>query len=58
MQDAPRQWESWRRSLDYYEEEEMNWLWADTIIRQQTHGQNPWMTFVGFSMGLRAGHRR
>jgi predicted metalloprotease with PDZ domain len=39
MQDAPPQWESWRRSLDYYEEDELNWLWADTIIRQQTHGQ-------------------
>ena len=25
--------------LDYYEEDELNWLWADTIIRQQTHGQ-------------------
>ncbi|MBZ5651168.1 MAG: M61 family peptidase, partial [Acidobacteriia bacterium] len=39
MQDAPQQWKSWRRSLDYYEEDELNWLWADTIIRQQTHGQ-------------------
>jgi predicted metalloprotease with PDZ domain len=39
MQGAPRQWQSWRRALDYYEEDEMNWLWADTIIRQQTHGQ-------------------
>jgi len=39
MQDAPHQWESWRRSLDYYEEDELTWLWADTIIRQQTHGQ-------------------
>jgi predicted metalloprotease with PDZ domain len=39
MQDAPRQWQSWRRSLDYYPEDELNWLWADTIIRQQTHGQ-------------------
>jgi predicted metalloprotease with PDZ domain len=39
MQDAPRQWQSWRRPLDYYEEDELNWLWADTIIRQQTHGQ-------------------
>ena len=39
MQDAPRQWESWRRALDYYEEDELTWLWADTIIRQQTHGQ-------------------
>ena len=39
MQDAPHQWESWRRALDYYDEDELNWLWADTIIRQQTHGQ-------------------
>jgi predicted metalloprotease with PDZ domain len=39
MQDAPHQWESWRRPLDYYDEDELNWLWVDTIIRQQTHGQ-------------------
>jgi predicted metalloprotease with PDZ domain len=39
MQDAPPQWQSWRRTLDYYQEDELNWLWADTIIRQQTHGQ-------------------
>ena len=39
MQDAPHQWKSWRRALDYYEEDELNWLWADIIIRQQTHGQ-------------------
>ena len=39
MQDAPTQWKSWRRGLDYYPEDELNWLWADTIIRQQTHGQ-------------------
>ena len=35
MQDAPHQWESWRRGLDYYDEDELNWLWADTIIRQR-----------------------
>jgi predicted metalloprotease with PDZ domain len=39
MQDAPHQWESWRRPLDYYDEDELNWLWVDTIIRQQTQGQ-------------------
>ena len=39
MQDAPVQWESWRRALDYYDEDELTWLWADTVIRQQTHGQ-------------------
>jgi predicted metalloprotease with PDZ domain len=39
MQEAPHEWESWRRPLDYYEEDELNWLWADTIIRQQTNGK-------------------
>jgi predicted metalloprotease with PDZ domain len=39
MQDAPHEWESWRRPLDYYQEEELNWLWVDTIIRQETHGK-------------------
>ncbi len=39
MQGAPRQWQSWRRDLDYYDEDVLNWLWVDMIIRQQTHGQ-------------------
>ncbi|MGH9502525.1 MAG: M61 family metallopeptidase [Terriglobales bacterium] len=39
MQGAPHEWQSWRRGLDYYDEDELNWLWVDTIIRQQTHGQ-------------------
>jgi len=38
MQDAPRQWTSWRRPLDYYEEDVLNWMTVDTIIRQQTQG--------------------
>ena len=33
------QWQSWRRSLDYYPEGELIWLEVDAIIRQQTHGQ-------------------
>src|SRR5436853_2696936 len=36
---APKQWESWRRGVDYYDEDELNWLWVDSIIRQQSHGQ-------------------
>jgi len=36
---APHQWQSWRREVDYYDEDELNWLWADSIIRQQSHGQ-------------------
>ena len=38
MQGAPNQWESWRRTVDYYDEDGLNWLWVDTIIREQTHG--------------------
>jgi predicted metalloprotease with PDZ domain len=33
------QWESWRRSLDYYPEGELIWLEVDSTIRQQTNGQ-------------------
>ncbi len=36
---APKEWESWRRETDYYEEDELNWLWVDSIIRTQTGGK-------------------
>jgi predicted metalloprotease with PDZ domain len=36
---SPIAWGSWRRTVDFYDEDVLNWLWADTIIRQQTHGQ-------------------
>jgi len=39
MQDAPREWESWRRGLDYYDEDVLNWLWVDTIIRHESKGK-------------------
>src|SRR5581483_3419429 len=32
-------WDSWRRGVDYYEEGDLDWLWVDTIIRQQTGGR-------------------
>ena len=32
-------WDSWRRSTDFYDEGVLDWLWADVIIRQQTHNQ-------------------
>jgi len=35
---SPRAWESWRRGTDFYEEDTLNWLWVDVIIRQQTKG--------------------
>jgi predicted metalloprotease with PDZ domain len=33
------QWQSWRRSLDYYPEGELIWLEVDTLIRKQTKGR-------------------
>lgn len=36
---APREWYSWRRGVDFYDEDVLNWLWVDTIIRQQTQGK-------------------
>lgn len=36
---TPKEWASWRRDVDYYEEGDLDWLWADMIIRQQTGGK-------------------
>jgi len=36
---APEGWASWRRTVDFYDEDVLTWLWVDTIIRQQTHGK-------------------
>ena len=33
---APKAWESWRRDTDFYDEDTLNWLWVDVIIRQQS----------------------
>jgi len=33
------EWQSWRRSLDYYPEGELIWLEVDSTIRQQTQGR-------------------
>jgi predicted metalloprotease with PDZ domain len=35
---AAQEFESWRRSVDYYPEGFLIWLEADTVIRQQTNG--------------------
>ena len=36
---SSRNWESWRRSVDFYDESWLIWLEADIIIRRETHGQ-------------------
>ncbi len=35
---APSSWYSWRRGTDFYNEDTLNWLWVDVIIRQQSKG--------------------
>jgi predicted metalloprotease with PDZ domain len=55
MQFAPRQWESWRRTVDYYDEDVLNWLWVDMIIRQQTHGAKSMDDFCHLFHGGQSG---
>ncbi|MGH9499796.1 MAG: M61 family metallopeptidase [Terriglobales bacterium] len=55
MQDAPHEWESWRRQLDYYDEDVLNWLWVDTIIRQQTHNKKSLDDFCHIFHGGQSG---
>jgi len=35
---TPQAWSSWRRGTDFYDEDTLNWLWVDVIIRQQSKG--------------------
>jgi predicted metalloprotease with PDZ domain len=55
MQDAPKSWQSWRRDLDYYDEDVFNWLWVDTIIRQQTNGRKSMDDFCHLFHGGQSG---
>ncbi len=36
---SPEAWHSWRRGTDFYNEDTLNWLWVDVIIRQQSKGK-------------------
>jgi predicted metalloprotease with PDZ domain len=45
LYNAPPEFESWRRSVDYYPEGFLIWLEADTVIRQQTKGQKSMTDF-------------
>jgi predicted metalloprotease with PDZ domain len=36
LYDTSQQWDNWRRSVDYYQEGELLWLEADTLIRKLT----------------------
>jgi predicted metalloprotease with PDZ domain len=39
LYNAPGEWEAERRSVDFYDEGELIWLDADTLIRQLTNGR-------------------
>jgi predicted metalloprotease with PDZ domain len=39
LYNAPPEWASWRRGVDYYDEGTLIWLEADTIIRKQSNGK-------------------
>jgi len=52
---SPNAWSSWRRTVDFYDEDVLNWLWVDTIIRQQTHGQKSIDDFCHFFHGAPSG---
>jgi len=55
MQDAPRGWQDYRRPLDYYDEDVLNWLWADVIIRQQSKGAKSLDDFCKLFYGAPSG---
>ena len=38
LYNAANSWAAWRRGVDFYDEGELIWLEADTIIREQTKG--------------------
>jgi predicted metalloprotease with PDZ domain len=51
---APEAWHSWRRGVDFYEEDTLNWLWADVIIRQQSKGKKTLDDFCKLFHGARS----
>jgi predicted metalloprotease with PDZ domain len=55
MQDAPHAWSDYRRGLDYYDEDVLNWLWADVIIRQQSKGKKSLDDFCKIFHGAPSG---
>ncbi len=44
-------WSNWKRGQDYYQEGELFWLDADTLIRQKTNGQKSLTDFLHIFLG-------
>jgi predicted metalloprotease with PDZ domain len=51
----PMPWLSWERNEDYYSEGELLWLDADTLIREQSHGQKSLDDFARAFFGVNDG---
>jgi predicted metalloprotease with PDZ domain len=52
LYDTSPQWDNWRRSVDYYQEGELLWLEADTIIRKLTKDKKSINDFCALFEGL------
>jgi len=42
MEDFTPTWQSWRRGLDYYDEDVLNWLWVDVLLRNRPVARSRW----------------
>jgi len=49
---TPLPWQSWQRGTDYYDVGFLIWLDADTLIRQQSHGQRSLDDFARQFFGM------
>jgi predicted metalloprotease with PDZ domain len=52
---SPDEWSSWRRGVDFYDEDVLNWLWVDTVIHQQTRGKKTLDDFCRLFHGAPSG---
>ena len=52
LYDTSPEWDNWRRSVDYYQEGELLWLEADTIIRKLTKDKKSLNDFCARFEGL------
>jgi predicted metalloprotease with PDZ domain len=55
MQGSSGGWNDFRRGLDYYDEDVLNWLWADVIVRQQSKGAKSLDDFCKLFYGGQSG---
>jgi predicted metalloprotease with PDZ domain len=53
--DRPREWRSWTRAWDYYDEGALIWLDVDTLIRERTGGKRSLDDFARSFFGVHDG---